>query len=342
MRLASRMSTVLTLCLGAAACGPAAPYYGYKLDGVLRLNHAQLKGTHNSYHQRPDNLLSDAWDYSHAPLDVQLDRQGVRQFELDVHWLADEERFAVYHLPAVDDHSSCHYLSDCLATLRTWSDAHRGHFPLFVFIEPKDDLDGAQGRIAPQFDLLDADIRKGWPDRLLTPDDVRGKHATLSQAVTTDGWPTLGTLRGAALFVLLDDTRTEGASMYEYTHGLKDLNGRAMFTLAAIDDPFASILSFESPTRDADATTAAAKRGFIVRTLVDDGHGATITTTAERDAAVNGPAHIVSSDYPVAGVVPGYDMDLPGGTPARCHPVTAPAGCAADALEGPGHLQALK
>ena len=34
------------------------------------------------------------------------------------------------------------------------------------------------------------------PDDLLTPDDVRGSSATLEEAVTTDGWPTLGATRG--------------------------------------------------------------------------------------------------------------------------------------------------
>ena len=37
------------------------------------------------------------------------------------------------------------------------------------------------------------------PD-VLTPDDVRGHHATLPEAITQDGWPTLDSARGQVIF----------------------------------------------------------------------------------------------------------------------------------------------
>lgn len=58
---------------------------------------AQVLGTHNSYHQAPEesvlHLYSSgggptplwAWAFSHPPLPEQLDR-GVRSLELDVNW----------------------------------------------------------------------------------------------------------------------------------------------------------------------------------------------------------------------------------------------------------------
>lgn len=338
------MRTSLSIVLVLAACAaepdppPPAPDFGYPLDGTLRLNQLQLAGTHNSYHQRPEPARPE-WDYSHAPLDVQLEAQGVRQFELDVHWDPNEERYTVFHVPIVDDRSSCHYLSDCLGLIRGWSDAHRGHQPLFIFLEPKDDLDaeffGPGAVIAPHLDDLDKELRAAWPDRRLEPDDVRGRHQSLREAIATDGWPTLGSLRGHALFVLLDSSRWHGGAMFEYTNGLADLNGRAMFTLARANDSFASILS-QLP---ADQSLNAVKQGFIVRDLVDDGHGAEIETTYGRDDALAGVAHIISSDYPAPGILPGYDVSLPGGTPSRCHPLLAPAGCTSADIESPERLQ---
>lgn len=72
----------------------------YPLDDVLRLNHAQVLGSHNSYHIEPDDLLNEAFalylgtaagtalanslDYTHLPLPEQFGEQGVRQIELDV------------------------------------------------------------------------------------------------------------------------------------------------------------------------------------------------------------------------------------------------------------------
>ncbi len=49
----------------------------------LTLQHAQFKGTHNSYHLITTPLAE--WDYEHLPLERQLGEQGVRQFELDIY-----------------------------------------------------------------------------------------------------------------------------------------------------------------------------------------------------------------------------------------------------------------
>ncbi|MBS2024721.1 MAG: hypothetical protein JST92_20160 [Deltaproteobacteria bacterium] len=339
MRAAPMLIAVALLCCACGGSTSSALDFGYPLDATLRLNHAQLKGTHNSYHQRPTPLYVNDYDYSHAPLDVQLQSQGVRQLELDVHWLPDDARFAVYHLPALDPLSSCHWLTDCLGLVRAWSDAHRGHFPIFIFIEPKDDVDNASMAIAPHLDALDAEVRSVFPTRLFTPDALRGAHASVQAALAADGWPTLGAVRGDVLFVLLDTERAPGKPMYEYTHGLTNLDGRAMFTLGEATDPFVAVLSLEDPINDGPATAAAIHQGLIVRTLVDDGHGAQITGTAERDAALAGDASIISSDYPVPGLVPGYSVELPDGTPVRCHPLAAPSACTDDALEGPTHLE---
>ena len=54
-------------------------------DHLLRLNHLQMKGTHNSYHLRPDPLVAPDWDYDMPTLTEQLTVHGVRQVELDVH-----------------------------------------------------------------------------------------------------------------------------------------------------------------------------------------------------------------------------------------------------------------
>ena len=66
----------------------------------LRINHIQMKGTHNSYHLAPIGPTVRAYDYSHDPLDVQAEEQGVRQFEIDVWWDARGQLY-VYHLSLI-------------------------------------------------------------------------------------------------------------------------------------------------------------------------------------------------------------------------------------------------
>ena len=66
----------------------------------LRINHIQMKGTHNSYHLAPIGPTIRAYDYSHDPLDIQAEEQGVRQFEIDVWWDARGQLY-VYHLSLI-------------------------------------------------------------------------------------------------------------------------------------------------------------------------------------------------------------------------------------------------
>src|SRR5687767_9095184 len=55
----------------------------YENDDLLRLNQLQSKGTHNSYHMM--SLPIPPWHYTHLPFDQQLETQGVRALEMDVH-----------------------------------------------------------------------------------------------------------------------------------------------------------------------------------------------------------------------------------------------------------------
>ncbi len=156
--------------------------------GGVRLNDLQFVGTHNSYHIAPDRALlnkmdetgyaeSPAWpasrltaalDYTHDPLEVQLDA-GIRVFELDVHDDPAGGRFSnpgffkalspgevgrltpvdpmgdlqkpglkVFHAADTDVRSHCLRFARCLETIRAWSQANPGHLPIIVQIETKE------------------------------------------------------------------------------------------------------------------------------------------------------------------------------------------------------------
>ncbi len=323
----------------AAACGEKpkpTPFVkstaSYPRDGALRMNHLQAKATHNSYHLQPTSDLVD-WAYSHAPLAEQLDKQGVRGVELDLHWDDECQRYEVFHIGLLDDRTTCRVFTDCLLALRGWSQAHPGHHPLFVHLEPKfasSAVDDA--RIA----ALEAEIlsvfERPW---LVTPDDVRGASPTLAAGIAARGWPTLGEARGRVLFYLNDT----GGFRDSYTRGRKNLDGRLVFAEAGFDDPFAAVMILNDPVSDAANIKKALAAGYIVRTRADSSPAtARANDGAGREAALATGAQLVSTDFPapVAGL--SYSVAIPGGTPSRCSPVTAPEGCTAEAIEDPTKL----
>jgi len=302
------------------------------MDDVLTLNHVQVAGTHNSYHVTPDPLIVLEWGYTHSSLEAQARDQGVRQFELDVHYSADLADFEVYHVDIFDRESNCALLSDCLASLRAWSDDNPAHLPVVVMIEPKDDTGGED--LSVRYDELDEAILAGWPrERMLTPDDLRGDADTLREVVTTTGWPTLGELRGSALFYMLD-----GGVHRDGYIAAAGLDGRVMFARTDHDDDLASILMMDDPT-DADIAERVAD-GFLVRTRADAGsEEAWAADTSRQEAALASGAQLISTDYPVAVDGVDYVLEIPGGMPARCDPVTAPVECTAEAVEDPAFMR---
>ncbi|MFZ5481756.1 MAG: Ca2+-dependent phosphoinositide-specific phospholipase C [Myxococcota bacterium] len=293
------------------ACAAPAEDSGrtYPLDDVLRVNHVQVEGTHNSYHV----AATDEGDlaYTHAPLDVQLDEQGVRQFEIDVQYDPDAGELLVYHIPVVDMGTTCETLAACLAVLRGWSDEHPDHPPLFVLIEPKTphSADLEQG----MFTLLEEEVRAAWPDRVLTPDDLRGEHPDLATAIAADGWPTLGATRGHLLLSLLD----RGGWRDAWTYGGTTLEGRVMFGNVEPGSPLAAFILLDDPATDPIAETVDA--GVIVRTRADTDLA---YDAARFELAVASGAHALSTDVPV-------ELEIPD----LCNPRTAPPECTSDAVE---------
>lgn len=303
--------------------------------------------------------------YSHVPLGQQLDEQGVRQLELDVFAdpngglfanragpallggspasgepELDAPGFKVLHVQDLDFRSTCLTLVSCLQEIKTWSDANAEHLPLLVMIEVKDDpipdpLNA--GFVIPhevgvsELDALDAEIRSVFgPDDLLTPDDVRGEHASLEEAVLASGWPRLSDIRGRVMFVLYNREKRE---LYVQAH--PSLEGRVMFTNSEPGAPDAAFMVVDDPVADGARIRELVTMGYLVRTRADaDTIEARMGDTARRDAAFASGAHFVSTDFPVAreSFGTGYAVALPDGATALCNPVSASVECVAEDL----------
>ncbi|MEP6623157.1 MAG: Ca2+-dependent phosphoinositide-specific phospholipase C [Acidimicrobiia bacterium] len=304
-------------------------------DHVLRVNDIQVIGTHNSYHLRPPRTLptGDVADYEHPALDVQLDREGVRSFELDAFNGPD---FPVAHTPVLDGATNCPQLAACLGVIKRWSDAHPTHVPIFVLIEPKTQTIIFDAQDVPwdatAIARLDATVRSVFDARdLLTPDLVRGRSSTLRSAVTTHGWPTLGATRGRVALVL----NSAGPERDLYLAGRPTLAGAPMFVTAEVNDPSAAVIKRDTPHET--EIRRLVQRGFIVRSRADDrGTEARAHDLRRARAAIDGGAQLVTTDFPVPDPHFGsYQVRLVGGRPARCDPVSAPPSCRATDIENP-------
>lgn len=308
----------------------------------VRLNEMQVIGSHNSYHVENPALAPYVIDlaYTAAPLDEQFSHQGVRQIELDI--FADPngdlwrplgvKGFKVLHIEQIDEGATCETLVVCLSQVKTWSDAHQQHMPIAIQIESKDSVDVAGAPdplpIGPaELDELDNEILSVFPEnRIITPDDVRGTHATLEDAVLTDGWPKINDERGKVMF-LLDNKRDE------YVVGHASLQDRVAFAPSAPGLPDAAFLKLNDPLDPNAHIADMVAAGYMVRTRADDNPSkARDNDTTMRDAALASGAQWVSTDWPVPGMAARFDgspyvAQIPGGTPARCNPVNAPPGC---------------
>jgi hypothetical protein len=311
--------------------------------------------------------IADTLDYGHPPLAEQFSDRGVRQIELDVFADPQGGLFAqplglaivtgdpelripeleapglkVLHVQDIDYYTNCQTFIECLSQVRAWSEAHPLHAPLMIQVEAKDDvLPAGLGfdfvvpvPIGPaEMDAIDYEIRSVFPpEALITPDDVRGNHATLREAIEQDGWPTLAESRGKVFFCF----DNENATKTFYLNGHPSLRGRIMFTSSAPPADEAGFVKLNDPIGDFDRIQEYVGQGYIVRTRSDaDTVQARTGDTTMRDAALTSGAQFVSTDYPVPDprFGTGYKVEIPGGMPARCNPISAPAECVAGDIE---------
>jgi hypothetical protein len=301
----------------------------------LPLNRIQIIGSHNSYKQAidpglfhliryMDQSLAQSLDYSHISLSAQLN-MGLRNLEIDLYadskggkyahprglkWEGghhpydpsgemNQPGFKIMHIQDLDFRSSCLTLTDCMAELKAWSDAHPGHDPVFITVNAKDDripgLTKPEKFTGPVFDALDKDLLSGLGvEKLLTPDFVRGVYPTLEAAVLDGHWPSLTACRGKFIFILDERGRKRDA----YIEGHPSLQHRVLFADAKPGTPEAAFMIVNDPIKNAEKIKHWVLKGYIVRTRADEG-----TTEARKNdktrflAACKAGAQIISTDY---------------------------------------------
>lgn len=279
--------------------------------------------------RQSDSAMANALDYSHISLTEQLS-MGLRNLELDVYadakggkyaqplgltWVKDNPSaqpfdpnkvmltpgFKALHVQEVDFRSNCLTLAQCLRELRDWSEANPNHLPVFVTMNAKDDPIDRPGFTAPEpftadvLDALDDEIREALgTERLLSPDEVRGDHKTLEEAVRQGGWPTLAEARGRFLFIL-DEVGDKRAA---YLQNHPALRGRLMFANAEPGTPEAAWLIMNEAVEELSQIQKYVKEGYIVRTRADaNTQEARANDQRTFQAAKQSGAQIITTDY---------------------------------------------
>ncbi len=309
-------------------------------------------------------------EYHHLPLEQQLNL-GLRALEIDVvndpkgglyahpkglelerenhlapgapydpDGLMQKPGFKVMHIPDIDFRANVYTFQQELAILKRWSDAHPGHLPIAITMNAKDDPEKGPGFVRPApfdaaaFDAWDAEIVRGLGrQRLITPDDLRGRHPTLESAVLAEDWPKLSQARGKFFFVL-DEV---GVKQQTYLAGHPSLRGRIMFVNATEGRPEAAFRIVNEPIRDWAYIQYLVRSGYFVRTRAD----ADTVEARKNDyhrwrAALISGAQIISTDYyvPDPALGTGYHVALPGGGPGLWNPLLLPQNWPLPPLEG--------
>jgi hypothetical protein len=328
--------------------------------------HAGIAPSESKLLQEKNPKLYQAFEYRHRPLDQQLN-SGIRQIELDIYadstgghyahpagptavaaagfpadpafdplGIMSKPGFKVMHVQDFDYRSTCQPFIACLQIVRTWSKAHPSHVPVYILIETKQTDLPPQYHALPTekftsstFDALDAEIRSVFSlGEMITPDQVRGKHQTLEEAVLQNQWPTLAKARGKVVFLM--DQRPVGPI---YLEGHAALRGRMIFTNAAPGQPDSAFTEQNDGTQEAIADLV--RKGYMVRTRTDaDTKEARTGETIRRDTALASGAQLLSTDYPSSepSVWTNYSVSLPNSAVVRCNPVNAPTECSDKAL----------
>ena len=301
--------------------------------------------------------------YEHLPLPQQLEELQARQFELDV--FADPEGgryaepqgaviskdtaflkrpemlepgFKILHIQDIDYRSTCLSLKSCLLQIRGWSQKNPKHIPIMILIEAKngsiESRNGFEFTEPIPIDSsnifgIDEEILAVFSrDEIITPDDVRGEHTTLEQAILDTGWPTLSESRGKVMFAL-DNT---GSERDAYLSRSETLKNRVLFVSSKPGHPSAAFIKMNDVVEDYQNIKKWVSKGYLIRTRSDRPlREAKEGDTKRRDMALSSGAQFISSDFLKPAPYPSnYQVTFPNATPdapARCNPISAPETC---------------
>ncbi len=285
-------------------------------EGV-KLNEIVVMGTHNSYQllgtlpkrglMKTFQIISFGLVENKAVFEMdtfteQLE-QGIRNLEIDIETVDDEGdiSFIVTHSAIIDNVSSAYNLAKGLEEIAMWSDNNPGHLPIYLLIEPKDDVLSINNmknfslEYAMEFDKV---LRQVLGDRLLTPAQAMGEYESFEEMRKADDWPALTQVAGKIIVLMHPCSVTQ-----EYIDTDTSIKTQAMFPMLRfgdIDKTYASFILDNDPVSAAENNKKTVdENNLMVRTRADDYPD---FSDERYNFADNCGSHIITTDYPPRSV----------------------------------------
>ena len=274
-----------------------------------------------------DQNNPDFIDYGHLPFSEQFDNYGIRGIELDVNYdpkggqykrrrvnlflFGQRQRlkgkalkkpgFKILHISDVDFETNYLTLKSALEALKSWSDLHPDHFPIYINLEAKVSHPADESKALKRlgfkkcipFDRrafldLEQEISATLsPDQIFKPSDFKKSYSSLQGRVVAEGWPLLEEVRGKFIFILEGNNKHlyrtfERPLFFQYGNKSDD---NTVFLLR--NNAIASEREIRELTSD-----------FIVRTRSDAGSVESRSNNYDTwNAALRSGAQIISTDY---------------------------------------------
>lgn len=327
---------------------------------------AEEKAKFQEYH--PNGLdFAEALNYNHPDFNEQLNA-GLRNLEIDVYYdptgnrftrpasyevlkkqgvtdLApfstenlDKPGFKVMHIADIDFRTHYTTFKKALQALKNWSDNNPNHIPIFIQVEAKDSglpLFPNAAEVLKfdkkAFDDLDQEVLSVLGrDKIIMPDDVKGKYNTLNEAVVHNNWPTVNDSKGKFIFTLLPSSAGISNNESPYLDGHPSLKGRVMFIESSPGKDYSAFILYDNAIVRQNEIQKLVKEGYLVRTRSDiETYEAKVNDRTRERAAFSSGAQIVSTDFFKKGNTYGTDyyVTMPNGETARCNPVNSPEDC---------------
>lgn len=285
-------------------------------EGV-KLNEIAVMGTHNSYQllgtlpkrglMKTLQIISFGAVENKAVFEMdtfteQLE-QGIRNLEIDIETVDDEGdvSFIVTHSAIIDNVSSAYNFAKGLEEIAMWSENNPGHLPIYLLIEPKDDVPSINNmknfslEYALEFDKV---LRQVLGDRLLTPAQAMGEYESFEEMRKADDWPALTQVAGKIIVLMHPCSVTQ-----EYIDNDISIKTQAMFPMLKfgdIDKTYASFILDNDPVNAAENNKKTVdEHNLMVRTRADDYPD---FSDERYNFADNCGSHIITTDYPPRSV----------------------------------------